>query len=62
MTVIMMKAYSNSSVTMLIGFIDNALAGGNLDNNINHNHPLPIISIPHIRVPMIQIPIHLPFQ
>lgn len=37
-------------------------ASGNLDNNINHNHPLPIIAIPRIRIPMTQIPIHLPFH
>jgi hypothetical protein len=34
----------------------------NNNNNDNLNHPSTIISIPHIRVPEIRIPIHLPFH
>jgi hypothetical protein len=34
----------------------------NNNNNDNHNHPSTIISIPHIRIPEIRIPIHLPFH
>jgi hypothetical protein len=37
----------------------------NNNNDINkntHNHPLSIISIPHIRIPEIRIPFHLPFH
>jgi hypothetical protein len=34
----------------------------NINNNDNRNHPSTIISIPHIRIPEIRIPIHLPFH
>ena len=34
----------------------------NNNNNDNHNHPSTIISIPHIRVPEVRIPFHLPFH
>jgi peptidoglycan/xylan/chitin deacetylase (PgdA/CDA1 family) len=34
----------------------------NNNDNDNHNHPSTIISLPHIRIPEVRIPIHLPFQ
>ena len=43
------------------------LNAGNSDtnknnNNDNYNHPSTIISIPHIQIPEIRIPFHLPFH
>ena len=32
------------------------------NNNDNYNHPSTIISIPHIQIPEIRIPFHLPFH
>ena len=32
------------------------------NNNHSHNHPSTIISLPHIRIPEVRIPIHLPFH
>jgi hypothetical protein len=34
----------------------------NNDNNNNHNHPSTIIQIPHIHIPKIKTPFHLPFH
>ena len=34
----------------------------NNDNSNNHNHPSTIIQIPHIHIPKINIPFHLPFH
>jgi hypothetical protein len=35
---------------------------GNNDNNNDQNHPSTIIQIPHIHIPTIKIPFHLPFH
>ena len=32
------------------------------NNNDNYSHPSTIISIPHIQIPEIRIPFHLPFH
>ena len=49
---------SNNSVQPNSGNSDT----NNNNNNDNHNHPSTIISIPHIRIPEVRIPIHLPFH
>ena len=51
---------SNNSVQPHSGNSDTNINNNN-DNN-NHNHPSTIISLPHIRIPEVRIPIHLPFH
>lgn len=36
--------------------------GSSSNNNVEHSHPLSIISIPHIKIPHTEIPFHLPFH
>lgn len=38
------------------------LTNANNSNNNHHNSPSTIIPIPHIRIPIIKVPFHLPFQ
>jgi hypothetical protein len=36
--------------------------GSSSNNNVEHSHPLSIISIPHLKIPHPEIPFHLPFH
>ena len=42
--------------------IDKKLSSDNNNNNVEYSHPLSIISIPHVHIPHIKIPFHLPFH
>jgi hypothetical protein len=53
---------NNNSVRPNSGNSDTNNNNNNSNDNQNHNHPSTIISIPHIRIPEIRIPFHLPFR
>lgn len=55
------KDNSNNSVDSNSGSSNNN-SNNNNNNNDNHNHPSTIITIPHIHIPQIRIPFHLPFH
>ena len=49
---------TTSNHNLILPFSPNA----NNSNNNHHNSPSTIIPIPHIRIPTIKVPFHLPFQ
>jgi hypothetical protein len=56
--VIPITTTSTSNNNLIIPLSPNA----NNSNNNHHNSPSTIIPIPHIRIPTIKVPFHLPFQ